>query len=79
MAEVRLALSGFKPVSLGRNGSSSFSLCFFYNFAFVSIRIILYAIALVDNDQEQTSDAATLISAKDGLQTLALYLASASR
>jgi len=50
-----------------------------YNFAFVFIRIILYAIALVDDDQEQSSDAATLISTKDGLQSLALYLTSASR
>lgn len=41
--------------------------------------IILYAIALVDVDQEHTSDATNLISTKDGLQTLALYLASAVR
>ncbi|KAG0565458.1 hypothetical protein KC19_8G191800 [Ceratodon purpureus] len=41
--------------------------------------IILYAIALVDDDQEQVSDVASLVSTKDGLQALALYLASASR
>jgi RAB protein geranylgeranyltransferase component A len=41
--------------------------------------IILYAIALVDDDQEQSADAATLLSTNDGLQTLALYLASANR
>jgi hypothetical protein len=43
---------------------------------FSGFRIILYAIAMADEDQEQ---AANLMSAKDGFQALSLYLASASR
>jgi RAB protein geranylgeranyltransferase component A len=41
--------------------------------------IILYAIALADQDQEQASDARRVLRAKEGFATLALYLASASR
>jgi hypothetical protein len=40
--------------------------------------IILYAIALADQDQEQASDARRVLRAKEGFATLALYLASAS-
>lgn len=59
--------------------SNSFDLLSVLITLLVPFRIILYAIALVDDDQEQMSDAASLISTKDGFQTLALYLASASR
>lgn len=44
-----------------------------------AFRIILYAIAMADEDQEQVGVAANLMSAKDGFQALSLYLASASR
>ena len=46
---------------------------------FYAFRIILYAIAMADEDQEQVGVAANLMSAKDGFQALSLYLASASR
>jgi hypothetical protein len=43
--------------------------------------IILYAIALADQDQDQehASDARRVLRAKEGFATLALYLASGSR
>jgi hypothetical protein len=42
--------------------------------------IILYAIALADQDQDQehASDARRVLRAKEGFATLALYLASGS-
>jgi hypothetical protein len=42
-------------------------------------RIILYAIALADEDQELVTDTRRLLTAKEGFANLALYLASVSR
>jgi len=42
-------------------------------------RIILYAIALADEDQELVADTRRLLTAKEGFANLALYLASVSR
>jgi RAB protein geranylgeranyltransferase component A len=41
--------------------------------------IILYAIALADEDQELVTDTRRLLTAKEGFANLALYLASVSR
>ncbi len=42
-------------------------------------RIILYAIALADEDQELVTDTRRLLTAKEGFANLAHYLASVSR
>jgi hypothetical protein len=42
-------------------------------------RIILYAIALADEDQELVTDTRRPLTAKEGFANLALYLASVSR